>query len=170
MKSFLQGKWLGHPLHSLLVHLPAPLWPAAFVLDLLTFAGVENNALVQASFYAMGLGVAFAVLAVPTGLADWLDVKRENPAWRLGLIHLILNLLATGVWAVNLLLRLDTYTVATSVSVVQLGLSLAGALLVVVSTYLGERMVFAHGISVARVSKGRWRRIAEMGAANLPSE
>ena len=29
LKDLLQGKWLGHPLHPALVHVPTGLWPAA---------------------------------------------------------------------------------------------------------------------------------------------
>jgi uncharacterized membrane protein len=170
VKEFLQGRWLGHPLHGLLVHLPTPLWPAAFVFDLLTYGGIESNALVQAAFYAIALGLAFALLAVPTGIADWIDIKRERPAWRLGLAHMILNLMGAGLWAVNLALRLDTFASARAAPAEWVLLSLAGVALLAVSGYLGGRMVFQHGISVARVSKDRWREIARAGGARLPSE
>jgi hypothetical protein len=42
--------------------------------------------------------------------------------------------------------------------------------LVVVSGYLGGRMIYDHGISIARLSKDKWRSIAEAGGANLPDE
>jgi hypothetical protein len=34
-----------------------------------------------------------------------------------------------------------------------------------VSGYLGGRMVFAYGVSVARLSKDKWRKIAEEGGS-----
>lgn len=43
LKDFLQGKWLGHPLHPLLVHLPTALWPAALVFDILSIAGIARR-------------------------------------------------------------------------------------------------------------------------------
>ena len=48
-------------------------------------------------------------------------------------------------------------------------LSALGTLLLVVSAYLGGRMVYDYGISVARHSKGRWQRLAEAGGARVPS-
>jgi uncharacterized membrane protein len=35
IKSFLQGKWLGHPLHPALVHIPVGAWTAALIFDLI---------------------------------------------------------------------------------------------------------------------------------------
>src|SRR4051794_16059982 len=90
MKDFLQGKWLKHPLHPILVSLPLGLWPAALVFDLLSYTPGGGNIMVRTSFCAIVLGLVGALLAVPTGLADWWDIKRERPAWKIGLIHMSL--------------------------------------------------------------------------------
>lgn len=163
MKDFLQGKWLGHPLHGVLVHLPVSLWPAALAFDLLTRAGVGGNAFVQTSFYAIGLGLVSALLAIPTGLADWLGVKRENPAWKLGLYHLILNSIISGAALINLGLRINTFQAASSVALAPLSLSLLCTVLLLVSGYLGGRLVYNYGISVARVGAERRKRRAYGG-------
>jgi len=162
MKNFLQGKWLGHPLHGFLVHLPVALWPAALAFDLLTRAGIGGNAFVQTSFYAIGLGLASALLAIPTGLADWLDVKRENPAWKLGLYHLILNSILTGAALINLGLRINTFQTSASVALVPLSLSFLCTVLLLVSGYLGGRLVYNYGISVARASAEKRRQPTPM--------
>jgi uncharacterized membrane protein len=170
MKAFLQGQWFGHPLHPALVHLPTALWLAALVFDSLTLLGVGGNAMVQASFYAILFGLLAALLAIPTGLADWWDIKREKPAWKIGVYHLILNIIVTIIFAVNLSLRVERLNEAAFVSLIPAGLSLIGALLLLISGYLGGRMVYGYGISVARLSKQKWRRIAEEGGANVPPE
>ena len=158
MKDFLQGKWLGHPLHSFLVHLPIALWPTALAFDLLARAGLGGNAFVQTSFYAIGLGLASALLAIPAGLADWWDIKPENPARTLGLYHLLLNFIITGMMAANLGLRIATFPEATSVALLPVTLSFLGTVLLLVSGYLGGRLVYNYGISVARASAARRRR------------
>jgi hypothetical protein len=43
-------------------------------------------------------------------------------------------------------------------------------LLLIASGYLGGRMIYAYGISVARLSKDKWRKIAERGGAAVPPE
>jgi uncharacterized membrane protein len=169
MKDFLQGKWLGHPLHPILVHIPTALWPAALVFDLLSWFGVGGNALVHAATYAILVGLVVALAAVPTGIADWSGIKRERPAWKIGLIHMLLNLAVIIVWAINLYLRWGTRDVADRVGTVPLLLSIVGTVVLLVSGYLGGRLVYDYGISVARNSKEEWRRVAEAGGARMPA-
>ena len=170
MKDFLQGKWLKHPLHPILVHLPTSLWPAALVFDVLGIMGIGGNASVQAAFYAILFGLGAALLAIPAGLADWLDIKPEKPARQLGLYHMVINISATVLWLVNLLLRWNDVGTATQVGTLPLALSIVGTLLLVVSGYLGGRMVYDYGIGIGRQSKKKWRKIAEQGEARVPQE
>jgi uncharacterized membrane protein len=170
VKAFLQGRWLGHPLHALLVHVPTALWPASLVFDLLALLGVAGPAMVRTAFYAILLGLVVALLAVPAGLADWSDIKPEKPARRLGLYHMLLNLLIWTLWAVNLAWRWQLPETAEAASLGAVLLSFLANGLLLISGYLGGRMVYDFGISVARVSKQRWRRVAAAGGARLPSE
>ena len=167
MIEFLQGKWLKHPLHPALVHVPTALWPAAFALDLLSQLRADN-ALVQLSFYSIFLGLLAALLAIPTGFADWTDIRREKPAWKLGLYHMILNVIITLLWGVNLILRVPTFQSDEVVSVGLIWLSGLATLLLLVSGYLGGRMIYAYGINVARLSKKKWRKIAQAAGAAVP--
>ena len=166
----LKGKWLGHPLHPLLVHVPMALWPAALLFDLVSRAGFGGNAMVRTSFFAIGFGLAVALLAVPTGIVDWSGIKREKPAWKIGLWHMLLNAVVLILFAINLTLRLGTYREAALVPVAPLVLSIAGTLVLVVSAYLGGRMVYSYGINVARLSKSKWRKVAESAGANVAPE
>jgi len=166
----LKGKWLGHPLHPILVHVPMAVWPAALVFDLLSRAGIGGNAIARTSFFAIGFGLAVALLAVPTGIVDWWGIKREKPAWKIGLWHMALNAVALILFAINFTLRLGMYREGSVVSNAPLILSIAGTLALFVSAYLGGRMVYAYGINVARLSKGKWRKIAASAGANVAPE
>ncbi|MGQ0601919.1 MAG: DUF2231 domain-containing protein [Anaerolineales bacterium] len=172
MKSFLQGRWLGHPFHSVLVHLPTALFPAALLFDLLSHWGDGNNVFVQVSFYAIALGLLPVLPAVATGLADWWDIGHEQPARKLGLAHMLLNITAAILWVLNLSLRLNTYQTAVNVPVLPLTLSIIATLMLMVAGYLGGRMVYEHGVSVIRQpqSKTKWRRLAELGGADVPPQ
>lgn len=169
MIDFLQGKWLKHPLHPALVHVPTALWPIAWIFDLFSQFKADN-ALVQLAFYAGSLGLIVALLAVPTGFADWTDIRREKPAWKLGLYHMSLNIVVSILWIINLGLRVGSFQTDTSVPPALLGLSTLATLLLLISGYLGGRMIYAYGISVARLSKKKWRRIAQEGGAAVPPE
>ena len=164
LKHILQGRWLGHPLHPALVHLPTGLWPAALLFDALSFAGLGGHEMVRTSFACILGGLLGALLAVPTGLAEWSEIKPGRPARRIGVYHLCFNVVATVIFLTNLLVRVH----ANSITTLHLLLSLVGVMTLAISGYLGGRMAYDYGIGVARMSKDKWRRIAEAGHANLP--
>lgn len=167
LKKFLQGTWLGHPLHPTLVHLPMGLWTAVLVFDVLTVLGVGGNPLVITAYYALLVGFIVALLAIFAGLADWWDIGRDKPAWKLGLYHMLINILVTILAGANLTLRGDEALEATATPTTPLLLSLLMVGLLAVSGYLGGRMTFAYGTSVARQSKPKWRERAEAGGAQM---
>jgi uncharacterized membrane protein len=167
---FLQGKWLGHPLHPAIVHVPIGAWLAACVLDVIVRGGTQNEGLARLSMYLVAIGLLTALLAVPAGVADWAGIKKEKPAWKLGLYHMLLNLLAALVWAGNFGLRVGTLDSPEPVTAPVLVTSILGTLLLLAGGYLGMLLVFDHGVSVARQSKKKWRAIAARGGARLPPE
>lgn len=166
---FLQGKWLGHPLHPALVHLPVGGWIVACVLDVLIWTNVGGAGLARLAQWCVGVGLAGALLAVAPGVADWTGIKKEKPAWKLGLYHMVLNLLATLLWAVNFGLRFGGDP-DVPITLPVLATSMIGTVLVFAGAYLGSLLVFDHGIAVARQSKKKWRSIAAAGGARLPEE
>jgi uncharacterized membrane protein len=170
LKGFLQGKWLGHPLHPALVHLPTALWPAALFFDLLSRTALGGTVPFQISYYAIFTGVVVALVAALAGLADWADIKPDRPAKKIGLVHMVLNLTVAALFILNLYLRARLPATTDAVPLSLLALTLLADLILLVSGYLGGRMVFDHGISVARHSKDRLRRRAEAAGANLPAE
>jgi uncharacterized membrane protein len=167
---FLKGTWLKHPLHPILVHVPMAMWPGALIFDLLSQWNIGGNAMVRLSFYAIVFGLVVSLLAVPAGLVDWTGIKKEKPVWKIGLYHMVLNLFAAVLFAINLGLRVQDFGDAPTVSRAPLTLSALGTVLLIGSAYLGGRMTYEYGISVARMSKKKWRKIAEAGGASVPEE
>ena len=173
MKSLLdilKGTWLGHPLHPIFAHIPVAMWPGALIFDLLSNLQIGGNAVVRLSFYSIAFGLVAALAAVPTGWVDWSGIKKGKPAWKLGLYHMLLNIVVAVLFAVNLYLRRASFRQATEVDRIPLLLSVVGTIILIGSAYLGGRMVFEYGISVARMSKKKWRKLAAAGGANLPPE
>jgi uncharacterized membrane protein len=171
LKEFLQGKWLGHAVHPALVHLPMGLLPAALVFDILSRmrdSATASAAMAVTSFYCIAAGLIVSLLAAPAGLADWLQIKPDRPAYRMGLWHMGLNLVGLVLWAVNFGLRWDRLRGRAEVPTAGLVLSVLGTGLLIVGAYLGSRMVFDQGIGVARFSKEKWKRLAAAGGARLP--
>ncbi len=166
MKKFLQGRWLGHPLHPVLVHLPVGLWPTAFVLDIISIA-VGSALAVKLSFWALVLGLLVAVLAIPAGRADWWDIPRGDRARRIGITHLSLNMMVIILVVMNIILRLDSWSTATSVAIWSALLSGTTIILLGISGYLGGQMVYTYGASIPR-HVTRLRQTAQAGHANVP--
>jgi uncharacterized membrane protein len=170
IKSFLLGKWLGHPLHPAIVHVPIALWVGSLVMDLLTLFGVGGNALVRTSFAALVIGLLSTALVIPAGIAEWTQIKREKPAWKLALYHMLLNVVVTLLLVGSVLLRVGDQMRMEQVPLVAFTLNFFANIVLGVSGYIGGRMVYDKGIAVARMSKKRWRGIAAAGNANLPPE
>jgi uncharacterized membrane protein len=172
IKDFLQGKWLGHPLHPALVHVPTGLWPAALLLDIgsYVFDGETARAMAVTSSWCIAAGILAALAAAPAGLADWWDIKAEKPAHRIGLIHMGLNVAVLLLFIVSFILRSVHGRAIAPVPVGILVLSIIANAMLAISGYLGGRMVFEYGTGVARLSKKKWRRLAQGGGANVPDE
>lgn len=170
LKTFLQGKWLRHSLHSVVVTFPLGLWVMSLLFDFWNLARGGSHALMLASLWAIGGGVAGVLLAVPTGIADWLEVKRGKPAWRLGLIHAGVNVVAAVIFLTNLVLRARLPDETALVPGWAVLLSAAGTVVVIGGAYLGGRMVYQHGVGVARFSKHDLRSAAEAAGSRVPGE
>lgn len=170
LKDFLQGKWLGHPLHPALVHVPTGLFPAALVFDLISLSGDGNVVATRCAFWSIAIGLVVALAAAPTGVADWWEIKRGKPAYTVGLFHAAMNVIVIVLMAISLWLRWRHGISAAQAPGHAIALSIIGNVVLFVSGYIGGRMVFNHGIGVARMSKKKWRNIAREGHARLPVE
>lgn len=88
LKDALQGRWLGHALHPVLVMIPTGAWVSAVVLDFTTDDGG------RAARRLTGFGVLTAVPAAVTGVAELTDA--ELPVQRVGMLHAISNVVGLG--------------------------------------------------------------------------
>lgn len=99
-KNALHGVWLGHPLHPVFTDLPLGAWTTALALD--AVAG-DDPGMRRATTFAMGVGLAGAAGAAVTGLTDWSET--DGQARRNGLIHGLLNITATTLFAAAFAMR-----------------------------------------------------------------
>lgn len=152
LKALLQGKPFGHPVHPALVHFPIGLFVLSLVLDIASYLNITSNDLSRASLYTMGIGLAMGILAALTGLVDRSDIRLDHPARKTSTIHMVLNLTALGLFAINFFLRLGQtdLTGLAGLPLSYLLLSLAGVGILLGSGYLGGTMVYDNGIGVGR--------------------
>ena len=144
LKIFLNGTWIGHPLHPTLTDIPIGAWTLTILLDLIGLSfGFPQLGL--ASSIATGIGVAGAAAAAAAGLADWMDV--DPPEKAIGAFHATVNASATILFLISVLMRWGRHWQPDWGTFV---LALAGYLLVISGGYLGGVMVFHMGVMINR--------------------
>ncbi|MEU3607736.1 Rieske (2Fe-2S) protein [Streptomyces sp. NPDC035033] len=95
-RDVLHGRWLGHPLHPVLVQFPIGAWLSAAVLDLVP--GGQ-----RAARLLVGAGLAGAGPAAVAGWVDWAETRR--PQQRVGLVHAAANITGVVCYAASLTAR-----------------------------------------------------------------
>src|SRR3954471_13512510 len=101
-KNTMHGVWLGHPLHPVFTDIPIGAWTTGLVLD--SVAAVRNEpVLEQAADVAIAVGLVGAAGAAVTGLTDWSET--DGKSRRTGLVHGLLNITATALYATAYALR-----------------------------------------------------------------
>ena len=134
VKDFLNGTWLGHPLHPVLTDAAIGGWLSGAVLDL---AGAQRGA-----DAAIGLGVLTALPTAAAGLADWHD--QSGAPRRVGVVHAMLNSAALGCFVGSLIAR------GSGNRPLGVGLSTTGLALAMGGAYLGGELVYALGTQIDR--------------------
>src|SRR5687768_4173834 len=132
----------GHPIHPMLVPIPIGLWIFSLVCDLIHASGSTNPAWTTVALYTMGGGVVGALLAALPGLVDLLSLP-PGPR-RTALAHMAINLTVVALYAVNFWLRQkspESPGAMVWLSVLAIGL-------LVISGWLGGKMVYELGVAV----------------------
>lgn len=94
----LRGRPVGHALHPVMVQLPIGALVSAVILDLGHGARAGRQ-----SRLLMGVACLSSVPALLSGMAEWAHADERTR--RVGVVHLGLNLVATGACAASYLLR-----------------------------------------------------------------
>src|ERR1022692_4570340 len=102
IRNFLNGTWLGEPLHVVLKDVPIGAWTVAILFDALDLT-LDRREFALAADTSIAIGLIGAAGAAVTGMTDWSDV--DPPARRLGFIHGFLNLSGAALFATSLFLR-----------------------------------------------------------------
>jgi nitrite reductase/ring-hydroxylating ferredoxin subunit/uncharacterized membrane protein len=141
IRNFLNGTWLGNPLHVVLSDVPIGAWTVALVFDAL--CALRNRREFElAADTSVAIGLVAAAGTAVTGVTDWSDV--DPPARRLGLIHGLINIGATALFATSLVLRKKKSRANGRIA------AAAGYALVSYSAHLGGKMVYEHRVGVDR--------------------
>jgi nitrite reductase/ring-hydroxylating ferredoxin subunit/uncharacterized membrane protein len=138
---FLNGVWLGHPLHPVLTDIPIGAWTTAAFFDVAAaFTGRQS----KAAMTAIGLGVAAAVPTAAAGAMDWYNLNARQQ--RIGGGHALMNSAGLLCYILSFLMRMTGLGSGRAWSF--LGLGLVGA-----SAYIGGHLVYNERVGVRRASE-----------------
>jgi len=131
----------------MLVALPIGLWIFALVCDGVFVAG-GGEPWNTVALYCVAGGIAGALLAAVPGFIDYLSIG-EAEMKRIGTYHLLLNLGAVVLFAINLWSRFRL----PETSRIPLLLSILGVVGLGISGWLGGEMVYVKGMAVEAVDE-----------------
>lgn len=146
----------GHPIHPMLVTIPIGLWIFSLACDLIARGSSQPETWNTLALYTMVGGIIGALAAALPGLVDLLSL-RDRPVFKTALAHMAINLVVVTLYVVNAWTRAND----SAPSGMALGLSLAAIALLLVSGWLGGKMVYLGRVAVhdeepaATVSQGR---------------
>ena len=140
-KNALHGVWLGHPLHPVFTDIPIGAWTTALALDA---AGEHDPGMRRAATFAIGVGLVGALGAAVSGLTDWSETGGRSR--RTGLIHGLLNVAATGLFATAFVRRRnDSHRNGRACAWTGYAIALGSA-------YLGGELVYGQRIGVTHAA------------------
>jgi uncharacterized membrane protein len=138
-------KFLGHPVHPMLIVYPLGLLSAAVVFDIL-YIVTENADLATFSFWALAAGLVGGLAAALFGLIDWLGIPGGTRARRIGALHGGGNLLVVALFAMSFALRLDNAQYLPEILPAVVGL--VGASIALITAWLGGELVYRLRVAV----------------------
>lgn len=139
VRDFLDGRWLGHPLHAVLTDAPIGILFLVIVLDILGQP--------VAADITLGVGILTMLAAALAGFADYSDT--DGRARDRGTLHATLMLGATALYLVSLAFRLGAGATG-SARPAAIALSMLAFLVLTAGAYVGGDVVYVFGNMVSR--------------------
>ena len=140
VQNFLNGTWLGHPVHAVVTDVPIGALTVSIVADVIGQPLVAD--------VSMLLGVLAMVAAAVTGLADYAEV--DGTARNRATVHGSIMVVTLAAYTVSLLIRSSSPTDR----LLPIALAVAGYLLLSVGAAIGGDLVYLAG---THVNRHAWR-------------
>jgi nitrite reductase/ring-hydroxylating ferredoxin subunit/uncharacterized membrane protein len=155
IKDFLNGTWLGHPVHSALTDVPIGALTVALVLDIVGQSVAADVALLVA--------VLSIIAAAVTGVADYTDT--DGTARMRATVHAVLMTTSLVLFAISLLIRAGNPIDRT----VPFALLVVGYLVISVGAAVGGDLVYLIGTQVNRHAwRGAGKKWTPLDLGELP--
>jgi uncharacterized membrane protein len=140
-----RAKFMGHPIHQMLIVFPLGLLGMSVVFDLV-FLATETQIFSAVAYWMMVAGVASGLLAAPFGFVDWRAIPAGTRAKRVGAMHGLGNVIVLLLFVGSLLLREGDRAIPPASAYVCSFLAVGLAL---VTAWLGGELVDRLGVGVS---------------------
>ena len=140
----------GHPIHPMLVTIPIGLWVFSLVSDLVGMGSADPATWHAIAYWTIIGGILGALAAAVPGMIDLLSLPKSDIR-KTALAHMGINLTVVALYVVNAYLR---YGEGRSLSL-PFALSVIAILMLLVSGWLGGKMVYVLGVGVSSPEDAR---------------
>src|SRR5689334_16780290 len=93
-----------HPYHPILVAVPIGLWVFSLFCDIVAYFHWGSAVWASVAYYTLAGGIVAALLAAVPGFIVLLSIT-EPKLRKIGVIHMVINLVVVGLYVINLFLR-----------------------------------------------------------------
>ena len=165
VKDFLNGTWLGHPVHSAATDLPIGALTVSIILELVGQHTGSNLALIVA---VVSIGAS-----IVTGLADYVDV--DGTARMRATVHATVMLISQALLIVSLVIRngnpadrtLPTLLVLIGFATISLGAAIGGDLVFLIGTHVNRHAWRGAGTKWVALDLGALPDVPEGGPTKV---
>jgi uncharacterized membrane protein len=141
-----KAKFLGHPIHQMVIVLPLGLLIAAWIADL-AFYLTDLAVLAEVAFWNTIGGIATGLFAAIFGFIDWIGIPINTRAKSVGAWHASFNVVVLLLFTASLVIR---YPIAGHLpNMLSFSCATGGLILGGVSGWLGGELVNRLGIGVS---------------------
>lgn len=157
LKEIVQGKPMGAPSHAMVIHFPVAFYVAALAFDVMSRFGDFAEAAPNAATWLIIGAFAFTILAVITGLVDYLGMAPGSTKRRWATRHMLFQLTAFAFFAVNLAVRYGDRHLRDA-KPLWIVLDAVGVAFMLVGQWLGGVLVYELGMRVSTAERGEMAR------------
>lgn len=140
-------KLFGHPIHLMLTHFPAALFPMELVCYFI-FYKTGDTSFSNASFYAMTGGVILGWLSIISGAIDLIRIKDNGAVQAKALIHGSVNTIVVFGYSILTMMIYKDYPNLPVATLTLLVIKASLNVLMIGGNYLGGNLVLKDKIGV----------------------
>jgi uncharacterized membrane protein len=139
-----RAKFLGHPIHPMLIVFPLGLLGMAVIFDIIAVV-LGQGYWSEISYWMIAAGVITGLIAAPFGAIDWWAIPSGTRAKRIGLVHGAGNVAVVLMFAASWWLRRPAPSAPDTLA---LALGFAGFAMALGTGWLGGELVDRLGVGV----------------------